>query len=179
MVLLALLSQLFCSRNFASNSFLCNSYVLKIPISQVQLSIPASFSSIFVLFSLKQQLQVKFQQNKLKKRRWEPVFSLCRKMYQLVFSLLSILSIMHQSVFSLFSMCNILYQPDINLISMFSIFIALASTNIIEIEGLLFPGFGKCRRSMENWFFPSSDDVRALKNGALQLKNFERTRDVT
>ena len=39
--------------------------------------------------------------------------------------------------------------------------------NIIEIEGLLFLGFGKCARSMENWFFPSSDVMRALKNGAL------------
>ena len=43
--------------------------------------------------------------------------------------------------------------------------------NIIEIEGLLFPGFGQilaqCARSMENWFSPSSDVTRALKNGAL------------
>ena len=46
--------------------------------------------------------------------------------------------------------------------------------NIIEIEGLLFPGFGQilaqCGRSMEYWFFqffPSSDVTRALKNGAL------------
>ena len=39
--------------------------------------------------------------------------------------------------------------------------------NISEIEGLLFPGFGKYRCSMENWFFPSSDIMRALKNGAL------------
>ena len=46
--------------------------------------------------------------------------------------------------------------------------------NVIEIEGLLFPGFGKilaqCACSMENWFFqffPSSDVTRALKNGAL------------
>ena len=27
------------------------------------------------------------------------------------------------------------------------------------------PGFVKCARSMENWFFPSSDVTRALKNG--------------
>ena len=39
--------------------------------------------------------------------------------------------------------------------------------NVIEIEGLLFPDFGKCACSMENWFFPSSDVTRALKNGAL------------
>ena len=43
--------------------------------------------------------------------------------------------------------------------------------NVIEIEGLLFLGFGPMgARSMENWFFqffPSSDVTRALKNGAL------------
>ena len=33
--------------------------------------------------------------------------------------------------------------------------------------GLLFLGFGKCARSMENWFFPSSDVTRVLKNGAI------------
>ena len=52
-------------------------------------------------------------------------------------------------------------------------------TNVIEIEGLLFLGLGKHRRSMENCFFPSSDITWALKNGALQLKFFERPRDIT
>ena len=33
----------------------------------------------------------------------------------------------------------------------------LLTTNVIEIEGLLFPDFGKCKFAMENWFFPSSD----------------------
>ena len=38
--------------------------------------------------------------------------------------------------------------------------------NVTEIEGLLFPGFGKHRHSMENrffQFFPSRDVMRALK----------------
>ena len=47
----------------------------------------------------------------------------------------------------------------------------LISSNIIEIEGLLFLGFGPMRvHSMENWFFqffPSRDITRVLKNGAL------------
>ena len=54
--------------------------------------------------------------------------------------------------------------------------------NVIEIEGLLFPDYGQVlanARSMENCFFPSSDITRALKNGALLLKNFERPRDIT
>ena len=39
--------------------------------------------------------------------------------------------------------------------------------NVTEIEGLLVPGLGKCARSIENWFFPSSDVTTVLKNGAL------------
>ena len=44
--------------------------------------------------------------------------------------------------------------------------------NIIEIEGLLFPGFGKRRHS-------SSDVMRALKIFHLKSSIFERPRDVT
>ena len=55
----------------------------------------------------------------------------------------------------------------------------MGNTNVIEIDDLLFPDFGKCRPSMKNWFFPSSDVTTALKNGALYLKNFERAHDVT
>ena len=51
--------------------------------------------------------------------------------------------------------------------------------NVTEIEGLLFPGFGKRRHSMENWFFPSSDVTRALKNFQLKSSIFELPRDVT
>ena len=51
--------------------------------------------------------------------------------------------------------------------------------NVIEIEGLLFPGFGEHRRSMENWFFPSSDVTRALKIFQPKSSLFECPCDVT
>ena len=52
-------------------------------------------------------------------------------------------------------------------------------TNVIEIEGLLFLGFGKRRRSMDNWFFQSSDVTRALNFFQLKSSIFERPHDVT
>ena len=54
--------------------------------------------------------------------------------------------------------------------------------NITKITRLAIPVFWSnvhAAYSMENRFFPSRDIMRALKNGALLLKNFECTHDVT
>ena len=55
--------------------------------------------------------------------------------------------------------------------------VIVQATNVVGYSQVL----AQCARSMENWFFPSSEVTRVLKMELLQLKNFERAcvHDVT